>query len=256
MTAVNMKPDVFISYTREDETTAKLLAERLGASGLDVWWDRKLFPGCDFDREIEKMIENARAVVVLWSQQAVLSRWVRAEASEALAQHKLIPIQIKNCKVPLEFRRLQTVKLLEWDGNAEHVNFCEVLQALMSFKAGAAPSSPPVQGITNGNPASWAIQSSKVRWFGADIVISRQGVVHLVEYKNKGSHETVALDGKEICRGGGWMSAHSFFQVFLPHRSGVSVCIIEPVYGLMAKLLTMQLSGVRVNIDGELLANI
>jgi hypothetical protein len=40
--------DVFISYAREDRSTAQALAGALSAAGLNVWWDRQIIGGQDF----------------------------------------------------------------------------------------------------------------------------------------------------------------------------------------------------------------
>ncbi|MEO8308514.1 MAG: TIR domain-containing protein [Pseudomonadota bacterium] len=32
-------PDIFLSYNRADQTTARLFAEALGQADFDVWWD-------------------------------------------------------------------------------------------------------------------------------------------------------------------------------------------------------------------------
>jgi TIR domain len=41
--------DVFISYSREDQPTARLYAEALTREGFNVWWDQALRSGEAFD---------------------------------------------------------------------------------------------------------------------------------------------------------------------------------------------------------------
>ena len=67
-------PDIFLSYTREDQATAQTFAEGFEAQGLSVWWDATLRPGETFDEVTEAALRGAKAVVVLWSP----VRWRRA----------------------------------------------------------------------------------------------------------------------------------------------------------------------------------
>jgi hypothetical protein len=75
--------DVFISYASEDRDRAAELASALGAFGCSVWWDRKIITGQAFDHAIERELETAKSVVVLWSRHSIESEWVRNEAAVA-----------------------------------------------------------------------------------------------------------------------------------------------------------------------------
>ena len=74
-------PDIFLSYSREDQDTARRYAEAFQKEGFDVWWDATLRSGEAYDQVTEKALRDAKAVVVLWSKTSVDSRWVRAEAT-------------------------------------------------------------------------------------------------------------------------------------------------------------------------------
>ena len=78
-------PDVFVSYSREDQPVARRFAEGFEREGFSVWWDQSLNPGEAFDQVTERALDDAKAVVVLWSKTSVNSRWVRAEATQANA---------------------------------------------------------------------------------------------------------------------------------------------------------------------------
>lgn len=107
--------DVFISYAREDRTRAQALAQALEARGLTVWWDREIPAGRQFDEVIEQQLDAARCAVVLWSSSSAVSKWVKAEAGEALQQDKLVPALLEaGLRLPLEFRRVQAVDLGSW----------------------------------------------------------------------------------------------------------------------------------------------
>ena len=74
---------VFISYASEDRQRAMAVAQALEGCGWSVWWDRKITAGHAFDRVIERELEAAAAVIVLWSQASIESEWVRSEAAAA-----------------------------------------------------------------------------------------------------------------------------------------------------------------------------
>jgi hypothetical protein len=42
-------PDNFLSYSRDDQTTARLFAEGFEREGFSIWWDATLNPGEAFD---------------------------------------------------------------------------------------------------------------------------------------------------------------------------------------------------------------
>jgi hypothetical protein len=94
--------DVFISYASEDRARAKTLAEALQASGLSVWWDRRLIAGQTYDEVIEHELETAKSVVVLWSKYSVVSEWVRNEAQVAAERGTLVPALIDAVRLPMD----------------------------------------------------------------------------------------------------------------------------------------------------------
>lgn len=105
--------DVFLSYASSDRDTAEKLAKLLQELGLSVFWDREISPGHLFDEVIEDRLQAAAAIVVLWSESAIGSRWVRAEAEEGAARNVLIPALIDDVKPPLAFRQIQAINLTQ-----------------------------------------------------------------------------------------------------------------------------------------------
>jgi len=106
--------DIFISYAREDRECARVLAKTLEHRGWTVWWDRHVHSGEDFEEVIEREIDNARAMIVIWSASSVKSRFVKAEATRALGLKKLLPVQIDNAPLPLRFTNIHTTDLSQW----------------------------------------------------------------------------------------------------------------------------------------------
>jgi hypothetical protein len=120
-------PDLFISYAREDRDTAQALALALEAQGLDAWWDRELTGGGDFAQEIALQLKAATLVLVLWSEHAVASEFVRDESARARDAKKLLPVRITEVELPLGFGTLNTLDLLDWHGDDEEEGFVDLL---------------------------------------------------------------------------------------------------------------------------------
>jgi len=134
--------DIFISYAREDRNKAKAFAELFQQQDWSVWWDRNIPPGRSFDEVIEEALGAAKCVVVLWSKNSASSDWVKGEAAEALQRKILVPVRIESANVPLEFRRLQTVDLSDWKGDAGHPELGRFLEAVAVNMKGVVR--PPV----------------------------------------------------------------------------------------------------------------
>jgi TolB-like protein len=100
---------VFLSYDHEDVASAARIASALEDAGHSVWWDRHIHGGAEFQSEIEKAVDEADAVVVLWSRRSIKSTWVRDEAAEGRDQGKLIPVLLEPVKPPMGFRQFQAL---------------------------------------------------------------------------------------------------------------------------------------------------
>ena len=120
--------NVFLTYAREDDAKAALIARALTGQGWTVWWDRTIPPGKTF--VIEDALEKASCVVVLWSKAALASHWVRAEAAEGMLRGILIQAFLEEVTIPLEFRRIQATDLTAWDGGVGDPKFEQFLQSV------------------------------------------------------------------------------------------------------------------------------
>src|SRR5579862_9936987 len=99
--------DIFISYARSTETQAKAIAEALRGLGYDVWRDDELPAHRSYAEVIEERLRSAKAVVVIWSAEAVKSEWVQAEADRARTERKLVQLSVDGARLPMPFDRVQ-----------------------------------------------------------------------------------------------------------------------------------------------------
>jgi formylglycine-generating enzyme required for sulfatase activity len=133
--------NVFISYARERTTEAEYIARLLELYGYTTWKDEKLVSGEDFPDQLTQQIRNSNAVLVIWCKDAVLSHWVREEATLARHLGKLVPIVIEPCELPLGDKTLHYTNLIDWDGSPASPSFAELLQQI-AVKAGREPGIP------------------------------------------------------------------------------------------------------------------
>jgi TolB-like protein len=166
--------DIFLSYSRDDQPTASRFAEGFERAGFSVWWDQTLSAGEDYDEVTEKALEEARAVVVLWSRKSVGSRWVRAEATQADRRGTLVPAMIEPCKRPIMFELKQTADLSGWNGDPNDKAWQAYLASVRRLVAkdgtrAAAPLLPLPDRPRRSFPSRLAIATSLLLVAGAGL---------------------------------------------------------------------------------------
>ena len=117
---------IFLSYARSTEPTARLIGESLRALGYAVWRDDELPPHRAYAEVIEERLRAAKVVIVVWSADAVRSQWVRAEADLARQQGTLIQLSVDGVLPPLPFNQMHCVDLTGWRGGADAPNWRKI----------------------------------------------------------------------------------------------------------------------------------
>jgi hypothetical protein len=135
--------DIFISYNNEDRLRARMFAETLGGRGWSIFWDRAIPTGKTWPETIGRELEEARCVVVLWSNTSIKSAWVRDEADDAKARGVLFPVRIDNIQPPIGFRGFQTADLVNWKPNVPSEQF-DTLIADIAALIGPPPATGPI----------------------------------------------------------------------------------------------------------------
>src|SRR5580700_205278 len=137
--------DVFISYARSTATEAHAVAEALRTLGYDVWRDDELPAHRAYAEVIEERLQAAKAVVVIWSADAVKSDWVQSEADTARTDHKLVQLTVDGSKLPRPFDRIQCADLIGWTGDVETHDWRKVVASVGDLVgAGRSPAAEPV----------------------------------------------------------------------------------------------------------------
>ena len=141
--------DVFISYARASESMAQTIGDALRSLGFGVWRDDELAPHRDYADEIEERLRAAKAVLVVWSAEAVRSQWVRAEANVAREAGTLVQLRVDDVALPLPFNQIQCADLSRWSGEHNHAGWRKVAEsvALLVGREPAALATPVEQEI-------------------------------------------------------------------------------------------------------------
>jgi adenylate cyclase len=137
--------NVFISYARSSEEQATQVEKALRDAGYDVWRDAELPAHRNYAEVIEERLKSAKAVVVLWSAEAVKSEWVRAEADAARGLKTLVQVSIDGTLPPIPFNQTQCADLSGWDGRdcAGWRKINESLSALVGTSVETSQPSKP-----------------------------------------------------------------------------------------------------------------
>ena len=138
--------DVFISYARANQALVRRLAEAVKRLGYGIWWDDELPPHLSYGDVIAEKIGEAKAAIVVWSEDAAASEWVRAEADVARNQKKLIQTSIDGRMPPMPFNQIQFASIGDWQGEEDHPGWTKVkasLEALCGAPGAPAPISTP-----------------------------------------------------------------------------------------------------------------
>ncbi|MES2894670.1 MAG: TIR domain-containing protein [Pseudomonadota bacterium] len=123
-------PDIFISYARSSAAHAKLLGEVLRGAGYEVWRDDELPPHRSYAEVIAEQLDSAKAVIVLWSADAIRSQWVRSEANRARECGKLVQVVLEPCVPPMPFDQIYCADLAGWGGEGGGGEWNKVLASI------------------------------------------------------------------------------------------------------------------------------
>jgi hypothetical protein len=140
--------DVFISYSHKDTDFVRDLVKFVEAEGFSVWWDHTIPPGKTWDDVIARGIREAKACIILWSPDSVISDWVKEEATLAKEAGKYLPIQVGTDQPPMGFRRIQAANLSQWHGNAQDPQWRLLITEISLLVRGAGMAVPIPRTLT------------------------------------------------------------------------------------------------------------
>ena len=144
-------PDIFFSYAREDEARVAPVVAALEARGWSVFWDRRIPAGQTWRSHIGRALDQARCVVVAWSEHSINSKWVLEEAEEGMEREILVPVLLDTVRPPRGFRGIQAADLTGWSPGRPSPAFDSYLTdlgAVLGAPQQEPSPSPPIAEIS------------------------------------------------------------------------------------------------------------
>jgi hypothetical protein len=128
---VDIVPRIFIAYCHKQRPVAKSLSDLLLKHGKPHFWDAKIKAGATWRQTIQRALDDATHLIVIWTPDAAESDEVEREVSYALAQHKVIvPLLSQEIpKLPYHLHGLHYIVLEEDLSNIE----ADLLKAIAQF---------------------------------------------------------------------------------------------------------------------------
>jgi TolB-like protein/Tfp pilus assembly protein PilF len=141
--------DLFVSYKSEDRDRVAPLVAALEADGIDLWWDAHLGGGAAWRDAIERELNAARCVLVVWSTRSTgpEGAFVRDEATRALRRGVYLPVNIDPVDPPLGFGETQALSLVGWKSDRADPKYRDVMSALLAIIAGKQRPAPMTRVI-------------------------------------------------------------------------------------------------------------
>ena len=114
--------DAFLSHNRADKGIARSLGAQLQLAGASVWFDEwELRAGDSIPGKVNEALARVDCVILLWSDSASSSNWVRAELEAGIQRGldedslRIIPVMLDDTPVPALLRPLRRVDLRHGD---------------------------------------------------------------------------------------------------------------------------------------------
>jgi diguanylate cyclase (GGDEF)-like protein len=118
--SMTFKYHIFLSHSSQNKPIARLVAHELKHAGFDVWFDEWMIAlGDDIFLEIERGIEQSRAMMVLLSPPFLQSDWAKMERSAGTfrdpvgLERPIFPVIVEKCELPDSLKRVSHFDLTE-----------------------------------------------------------------------------------------------------------------------------------------------
>lgn len=109
-----MNHDVFISYSSQDKVAAQAICHALEQNGIRCWIaPRDIPPGAEYGDLIDDAIKESTVVVILFSETAAASSWVKGELNVAFEEQKVI-IPFRLDETPLKGQHRVILNQKHW----------------------------------------------------------------------------------------------------------------------------------------------
>ncbi|WP_306253247.1 toll/interleukin-1 receptor domain-containing protein [Parvularcula sp. IMCC14364] len=137
--------DIFVAYARADRSRVQRVESELRDAGFTVFIDMDIAPGENWSRKLERQLDSAHCVLVVWSSVSITRNFVKDEAGRGLEREVLVPVMIDEITPPLGFGQIHTSDLTNWKGDPDDERWQQVIRRvdeIVSEQTGQAPRLP------------------------------------------------------------------------------------------------------------------
>lgn len=144
-----MNHDVFISYSSRNKSTALAICHVLEAHRIRCWMAPRDIPaGADYGDVIDEAIVSCRLFVLVFSEPASISQWVKGELNLAFSEKKII-IPYRIDETPLKGAMRLILNQTHWvdaypDAESKFGELVEAAERFLGRPAGGASRTEPV----------------------------------------------------------------------------------------------------------------
>ena len=160
-----MSPEVFISYSRNDQEKVCRVAEKLKAHGLKIWIDHQGIEGATrWSEEIVTALEGAKVMVLFASGHAFASKNVARELALASESDKnILPVFLEQVKIPASMK-YQLAGIQHLDASQDSVDelASRIVQSLTNLQVGRhEPASAPEAHLSRQLPKEEKVEHNR-----------------------------------------------------------------------------------------------
>jgi tetratricopeptide (TPR) repeat protein len=175
-----MPPEIFASYSREDQAQVFPIVDKLRERGLNIWIDQEGIHGAKlWSQEIVNAIDNSKVFILFASTKAFLSKNVTKELALASESDKhILPIFIEDAEIPAAMKyQLAGIQHLVHEQGQTEQTADNILRTLGNLDIQSAESQPTAPAMT---PTAATKPASKTPLMAAALVIALAVIAFLL----------------------------------------------------------------------------
>ena len=156
-------PEIFISYSREDQEHVFPVVNKLREQGLDIWIDQEGIHGAKlWSQEIVNAIENSKVFILFASTKAFVSKNVTKELALASESDKhILPVFIEDAEIPAAMKyQLAGIQHLIHKKGDDNQTIDNILRTVSSLKIDSVEKK--INTSSNTNTSLKTSASSKI----------------------------------------------------------------------------------------------
>lgn len=140
---------VFISYSHSNIKEVEKIVASLQDSGIEVWFDKKLVAGQEWQEALRQEIFGCDAFLYMLGKESLVSRWCQWEFHHALSSQKsILPVLLEEVDLPEYLKDIQYIDFSKRGPRRWSITMSKLLGALASLPP-AIPRDrvPPIRAI-------------------------------------------------------------------------------------------------------------